>query len=262
MNRTGAFIALVVAAVIGVVFGLFPQLDIAITRLFYQGGRGFGFSTDTTLMLVRDVSMLIVGLLVAPAAAALVAKLVQPAHRMLIPGRATIYLLITVLLGPLLTANIVLKDSWGRPRPRDTVEFGGKATFVPWWDPRGSCPDNCSFVAGEASGAFWTLAPASLAPPQWRPLAYGAALAFGATIGFLRIGFGAHFVTDVVFAGAITFLIIWLVHGVLYRWRAVRITDDMVERAIAYIGLAIRRPFTGLFTRADTRRDVAEEKRP
>ena len=262
MNRTVAFIALGIAAVTGLVFGLFPQLDIAITRLFYEAGHGFAFASHTTLMLLRDVSMLIVGLLVAPAAAAVVAKLVQPSQRLLIPGRAAVFLIVTVLLGPLLISNIILKDSWGRPRPRDTVTFGGTATFVPWWDPRGICADNCSFVAGEASGAFWTMAPAVLAPPQWRPLAYGAALAFGTAVGFLRIGFGGHFISDVVFAGVITFLIIWLVHGVLYRWRATRISDDAIERVIAVIGLAIRKPFTGLFTRAGTRRQVAEEKRP
>lgn len=254
MNRTGAFIALGIAAVTGLIFGLFPQLDIAVTRLFHETGTGFGYSTDDTFMLLRDGSMLIVGLLVAPAATALVAKLVQPNRRLLIPGRAAVFLIVTILLGPLLIANIVLKDTWGRPRPRDTVMFGGTSAFVPWWDPRGSCPDNCSFVAGEASGAFWTMAPAALAPPQWRPLAYGAALAFGAAVGFLRVGFGGHFISDVVFAGAITFLLIWLVHGLIYRWRQTRTTDDAVERAITRVAMALRKPFA--------RRDVAEEKRP
>jgi lipid A 4'-phosphatase len=262
MNRTGALIALGIAAVTGLVFAVFPQWDIAVTRLFYEAGTGFGFSTDETLKLVRDASMTVVGLLVAPALAALVIKLIQPARPMLVPGRASVFLIITLLLGPLLASNILLKDYWGRPRPRDIVTFGGTSTFVPWWDPRGSCPDNCSFVAGEASGAFWTLAPAALAPPQWRPLAYGAALAFGAAVGFLRIGFGGHFVSDVVFAGVITFLIIWLVHGVLYRWRRTRVTDDVIQRAIAYVGLLLRRPFAGLSARAETRRPVAEEKRP
>jgi lipid A 4'-phosphatase len=262
MNRTGAFIALAIAAVAGTVFALFPQLDIAVTRLFYEASGGFELSSDRTFMLLRDGSMLLVGLLVAPAAAALAAKLVQPSHRLLIPGRATVFLLVTVLLGPLLISNVVLKDHWGRPRPRDTVAFGGKATFVPWWDPRGTCPDNCSFVAGEASGAFWTLAPAALAPPQWRAVAYGAALAFGTAVGFLRIGFGGHFLTDVVFAGVFMFLIIWLVHGLLYRWCGTYITDERIERLIGWIGLAIRKPFAGLFARADARREVAEEKRP
>ena len=27
---------------------------------------------------------------------------------------------------------------------------------------------NCAFVSGDVAGAFWTIAPAALAPPQWR----------------------------------------------------------------------------------------------
>ena len=105
---------------------------------------------------------------------------------------------------------------------------------MPWWDPRGDCPKNCSFVAGEPSGAFWTLAPAAVTPPQWRVLAYAAALAFGASVGLLRIAGGGHFFSDVVFAGVFTFLVIWLTHGFLYRWRT-RIADESVERLIERI---------------------------
>jgi len=36
----------------------------------------------------------------------------------------------------------------------------------------------------------------------------------------------------VVFAGVFTFLVIWLTHGLLYRWRATRISDAAVEQAI------------------------------
>ena len=99
----------------------------------------------------------------------------------------------TLALGPGLLTNVLLKSHWGRPRPIDIVAFGGDQHFVPWWDPRGECPDNCSFVAGEPSGAFWTLAPAALVPPPWRALATVAALAFGAGLGLVRAGGGGIF---------------------------------------------------------------------
>jgi lipid A 4'-phosphatase len=84
----------------------------------------------------------------------------------------------------------------------------------------------------EGSAAFWALAPAALTPPAWRAAAYGAAVAFGAGIGVLRMAFGAHFLTDVVFAGILTFLIIWLMHGLIYRWPATRLSEEKLERAI------------------------------
>src|SRR4029077_5633721 len=118
-----------------------------------------------------------------------------------------------------------------RPRPAEIQEFHGPEKFVPWWDPRGSCDRNCSFVAGEGAGGFWTLAPAALAPPAWRPLAYGVALLFGAVAGGVGLSGGAHFFSDVAFSGVFTFLIIWTVHGFIYRWPATRLTDEQVERA-------------------------------
>jgi membrane-associated phospholipid phosphatase len=72
-------------------------------------------------------------------------------------------------------------------------------------------------------------------PPQWRALGYGSALAFGAAVGVLRMAAGAHFFSDVVFAGVFTFLVIWLVHGSLYRWPRTRITDEAVEKTVERI---------------------------
>jgi len=218
MNATGLLIALAVALLTGLVFGLYPQLDLALVAPFYDpatgwvaGGRGW--------YLVRMTASWIIALIAAPAGIALLGKLVRPHKTTLMPGRAALLMLLTLAFGPGLLANTILKDNWGRPRPIEVTEFDGPLTFVPWWDPRGACPKNCSFVAGEPSGAFWTLAPAALAPPHWRALAYGAALAFGAAIGLIRAAGGGHFISDVVFAGVFMFLLIWTMHGLLFRWR-------------------------------------------
>jgi membrane-associated phospholipid phosphatase len=169
---------------------------------------------------------------------------------MLMSPRAAVFLVTTLILGPGLLVNVTLKDYWPRSRPIDVPAFSGSERFVPWWDPRGACPKNCSFVAGESAGAFWTLAPASLAPPPWRALAYAAAVAFGAGVGMLRIMFGGHFFTDVVFAGVFIFLTVWVVHGVLYRWRMTRRSDEAVERALERASMAVYRPIGGLLGRA------------
>ena len=165
-------------------------------------------------MLARNIGLWVGTILIAPAVAALIVKLVFPQRKMLVSGRAIVFLLMTMALGPGLLVNVVLKDHWGRPRPIDVAQFGGTEQFVSWWDPRGDCPSNCSFVSGDVAGAFWTMAPAALAPPQWRVLAYGAALALGAGMAVMRVMAGAHFVTDSIFAGVFTFLIIWLMYGV------------------------------------------------
>jgi lipid A 4'-phosphatase len=236
MNRNGLVVALLIGVGVGLVFAVYPQLDIAISRHFFnESYRVFPVQYSLVARHLRDIFSYIVALLVAPAFIAIALKLIFPRRRMLIAGRAAIFLIATLALAPGLMANLILKDFWGRPRPAEVQEFYGPEKFVPWWDPRGNCDKNCSFVAGEGAGGFWTLAPAALAPPAWRPLAYGAALLFGAAAGGLRLSGGAHFFSDVAFSGVFTFLIIWIVHGLIYRWPRTRLTDEQIERLIERI---------------------------
>jgi membrane-associated PAP2 superfamily phosphatase len=258
MNRTGLVIAVAIAACVGLVFGIYPDLDVRIARLFYaMGPISFGLRVDPFLMWVRDAALWLEAALAVPAAVALIAKIIVPRTRMLLPGRAVLFLLSTLVLAPGLFVNTLAKDNWGRPRPIDIPQFGGDEPFMPWWDPRGVCPKNCSFVAGDPSGAFWTLAPAALAPPAWRALATGAAFAFGTGIGLLRMSAGAHFFSDVVFSGVFTFLIIWTVHGLIYRWPRTRFSDRAVERAIERVML----PIDAFFDKA-IRRLLARRREP
>jgi membrane-associated phospholipid phosphatase len=112
------------------------------------------------------------------------------------------------------------------------TQFNGPEPFVPWWDPRGTCGRNCSFFSGEGATAFWTYAPAALTPPQWRPLAFAAATLFGVITSVLRMAFGGHFFSDVAAAGLVTFLVVWLAHGYIYRWRSTRLSDARVDAAL------------------------------
>jgi len=237
MNRTGLTIALTIGFVAGVICAVDPQLDIDIAGAFFDPARHlFAVNAQMWVQHTREAARVIITILVLPAFLAILGKLIWPQRRMVIEARAAVLLIATLALGPGLLTNVVLKDHWGRPRPIDVHQFGGDYRFTPWWDPRGECPDNCSFVAGEPSGAFWTLAPAALAAPELQPLAYGAALVFGVGIGALRIAAGAHFFSDVMFAGVFMYLVIWLVHGLIYRWPATRIDETAAERRLAEAG--------------------------
>jgi membrane-associated PAP2 superfamily phosphatase len=250
MNRIGLAIALTIAVVAGIVFAIYPQLDLDISALAHPP-RAIRFALNAHPWVQetrRWAARALITALALPGFLAILGKLIWPQRRMLMPGRAALFLVVTIVLGPGLLTNVIIKDHWARSRPINIREFGGTDRFTPWWDPRGNCPNNCSFIAGEPSGAFWTLAPAALTPPQWRSLAYAAALAFGAATGVMRIGAGAHFFTDVVFAGVLMYLVIWAMHGLLYRWRATRIGDDAIERWLTEAGeglAALARRLTG-----------------
>ena len=250
MNRTGLLIALGIAAVVGLVFGFYPELDLRVARYFFEfksGGNNFGLRIYPPLMIARDAGLWVGTLIIAPVLAALLWKLILPRRKLLISGRAILFLTATLALGPGLFVNVVLKDHWGRSRPIDVKQFGGAEHFVPWWDPRGDCPNNCAFVSGDVSGAFWTIAPAMLTPPPLRVIAVGAALTLGTGMAIMRVMAGAHFVSDVIFAGVFTFLIIWLMHGLIYRWPRTRLTDEDTERAIERAAMPGHRFLIGLF---------------
>ncbi len=151
MNRTGLLIALALAAAVGLLFGVYPGLDLKLARPFFDPAvGGFPASVDPLAGMLRDLSRLIVTLLVAPAVIAILGKLVLPRRPMLIPGRAAVLMVVTLGLAPGLLTNTLLKSHWGRPRPIDVVEFGGDQHFVPWWDPRGDCPYQLLVRGGRA----------------------------------------------------------------------------------------------------------------
>ena len=237
MSRTALMIALAIGFALGLICAVDPQLDLDLAGITFDASRHmFGVNAQLWVQHTREAARIAIVLLALPAFLAILLKLIFPNRRMLIDARAALFLIATLALGPGLLTNLLLKDHWGRPRPIDIQQFGGDYRFKPWWDPRGDCPNNCSFIAGEPSGAFWTLAPAALAPPPLQPLAYGVALAFGVGLGALRIGAGAHFLSDVVFAGLLTYLLIWVVYALIYRWPSTRIDEKALEDWLARIG--------------------------
>ena len=252
MNCAGLAIALTIAVVVGAAFAVHPRLYIDISALFYNRQNNlFDVNAQPWVNHSRAAARWLITLIFAPACLAVIGKLIMPKRRMLIGGRAALLLIVTMAFGPGVLTNLVLKDHWGRARPIDITQLGGTFRFTPWWDPRGECPNNCSFVAGEPSGAFWTVAPAALAPPQWRLVAYGGALAFGAAVGLLRIAGGGHFFSDVMFAGVLMYLMIWVVHGLIFRWRPTRIKEGSIEHRLAAAGEAIRNGLARLVGRGD-----------
>jgi lipid A 4'-phosphatase len=233
-----SFIAL--GLVLAALFAAFPDWDVRVAAWFFDPESGkFPLSADNGWKTVRQAVNYVPFILVAPAVFALLYKFAFPRERMLMAPSVILFLAGSFLLGPGIATNMVLKENWGRPRPHNVQQFAGSASFQPWWRPHGACKRNCSFVSGEASHAFWTVAPASLTPPQVRPVALGAAVVFGTAVGGLRVAFGRHFVSDVVVAGLITIFIIFALYRLLLA--PARRNDARLELGIERASRAIHR---------------------
>ena len=78
---------------------------------------------------------------------------------------------------------------------------------------------NCSFVTGHGAAGFYLITFALLmAPGRRRRMAMTGAVVLGALIGLGRMMQGAHWLSDVVFAGVFNIAIAWA----LYYWIVVR----------------------------------------
>jgi lipid A 4'-phosphatase len=220
-----------------VVFVGFPQLDIAFSRLFYSGGK-FLFAEGATGTVLRELFR---WLFILACIAALVgfAAIAFASRRLLRFGFAAwLYVILTAAVGPGLVANLIFKDHWGRARPHHTVEFGGTKQFTAALVRSNQCAKNCSFVSGEASNIFAIgFALTLLAGARRRRWLFLATIVAGLCAGVVRIGAGAHFLSDVFFAGIFMAFVARSLYWLLFeRYEAFFADEGPFHRRTLYTG--------------------------
>ncbi len=237
MTRRTTFILILATGVAtGLAFGIYPQLDLQISALFYDPARRSWPADDSVLLgYFRDFNRVLATILVIIAVGALVLSTVRRRALGWISQRGAAVLVASLVLGPGLIANVLLKPHWGRPRPAEVIEFGGTLHFTPWWSPYGECGGNCSFVSGEESLAVWLIAWAIVLPERYRGPALAVALLDCALMAACRVAMGGHFTSDVLFAAIFTALSIWVTYCLAFRGPA---TSRLSIRGTAESGLA------------------------
>lgn len=205
-------------ALVSLFFLVFPGVDLWVSGLFYSDGSGFFAQSDPFLRRFRHLGPHLVKLLAIAAVLILLIKLLFPGRRPLMPLRAPVFLLTTLILGPGILVNTILKNNWGRPRPVMVDLFGGDMPYQPVWKISDWCDTNCSFVSGEASAGMWLVAAVVfIAPLAWRPLLLAFFLPLGLLLSLNRIAFGGHFFSDTLISWGLTLLVILLVHRLFYQ---------------------------------------------
>jgi membrane-associated PAP2 superfamily phosphatase len=202
---------------VSLLFLLFPALDLAATRLFYDPTAGFWVSAHPFFMRLRELGPFLVKLIAGACVALVLAAAFLPDLGRRIALRPQLFLLSTLALGPGLLVNAVLKNNWGRPRPVMVEAFGGDAPYVPVWQISTYCDTNCSFVSGEGSSSFWLVSLAFLVPVAWRAGVLAAALPLCLALSLNRVAFGGHFLSDTLLAWGLTFAVILAVRFGLYE---------------------------------------------
>ncbi|MDD2897408.1 MAG: phosphatase PAP2 family protein [Desulfuromonadaceae bacterium] len=180
--------------------------DLIVSAPFFIDGKWpIGDQQPWHLLYVLDR-----GPSIALGASGLVAAIIgylSPLRRSWI--RPGLFLVILLILGPGLIVNTVFKDYWGRPRPREIVQFGGTKEFLHPWQ-KGIAHKGRSFPSGHASAAFYLSAPFFIYRRK-KPEIARAWLIGGLCFGFLmsaaRITQGGHFLSDNLWAWGMVHLI-------------------------------------------------------
>lgn len=146
-------------------------------------------------------------------------------HKLFRPWQKVfLFLILSGFIGPGLITNLILKDYWHRPRPRELVEFNGWSQFQPILTYQAS-NEGRSFPCGHATMGFYFLAGYFLlrrhSPDAAATVGFGS-ICFGTVIGIARMAQGAHFFSDVLWAAAIC----WFVPLLLYY--ALRLDRSLV----------------------------------
>jgi len=199
-----------------VLMTVFADLDLAVSRFFFDPDvRAFPLQGHPLASATHEAVQALPELL---AGAFVLTALLWPARR-----KAALFLLAAGVAGPILLANTLLKDHWDRARPRDVTEFGGPARFTPAWLPASECTRNCSFVSGDGALGFYLHTFFYVLPPRRRRAMFVAGFfGTGALFGGLRVAMGAHFLSDVLWAGALMLVSSACVHRLIYGPEATR----------------------------------------
>jgi len=203
-----------IPVVLLVVFTLpfvFTDLDLKLQTLFFREGWFLGscqpWSVLYRLGTLPGLILSALGLFV------LIGAWIWP--KLQIHRRSAALIVLTLIIGPGLLVNAIGKEYWGRPRPRDVITFNGTQSFHRIIEP-GIPGRGKSFPCGHASVGFLFVTLYFLSRNRyikWTTLGLG--LTYGTLMGIGRMAQGAHFASDVLWSGGLTYLSAAVLHHVV-----------------------------------------------
>lgn len=198
-----------------------PTIDLYVSSLFFipspLGGKGVFYNNGFFHFLFRYGELFGFGC-GALAGLAFLLSFFKPKWKKIRYQSLAIGL--TLIIGAGLITNCFFKEYWGRPRPKEIIEFGGKHTYRPFWRPDFSNRQDPqrSFPSGHVAMGFYYLS-LSLAAKRHKNqllffLGLSLTLFWGGGLMVARVAQGGHFVSDVLAAA----LLMWLVALGIDSW--------------------------------------------
>jgi lipid A 4'-phosphatase len=190
-----------------------PAIDIGVSRFFFHQG---SFSRHWLPALMHAGMGWYLGLSMTAVVGIYAWNRCFKRQVFGIDGKRVLFLVLVLAIGAGLIVNGVLKEGFGRARPRDIAAFNGVKSYTPPFIITNQCSKNCSFSSGEGAGGFFALALAMALSRRRAALALAAA--FGTLVSLCRVATGGHFFSDVV----VSFFVMLIVADVLYFYLVTR----------------------------------------
>ncbi len=210
-------ISLVIFGVLTSILVIFPNLDIVISNIFYcKESASFCYKYQPIIRFFYVIISNITKLFLFLCFVYILYLLIKYNNIKIILKSSVIFLLISALIGPGIIVNSLLKNNFGRARPRNIVEFSGYKQFTPAFVVSDQCNKNCSFACGHASVGFYITIIAYIVNSRYFNRFYILGLLFGVLVGISRIVMWGHFASDVTSAA---FIVLFLNHLIYLLWK-------------------------------------------
>jgi len=184
----------------------FTNLDLEIEGCFYSSDEGWFLKKAEPWNLLYNygnIPGITLGIL---ALLAIIAGFFS--RQVLRYRKVAIFLVLVLVMGPGVITHSVFKENWGRPRPRQIVNFGGTKDFLPVW-VKGTSGKGKSFPSGHAAIGYYVLTPFFVlrrVNKKWAVITLLVGVGYGSLMGIGRMIQGAHFASDVLWSAGFTYL--------------------------------------------------------
>lgn len=199
------FVALAILAALTLPFYL-TDLDVRLQSYFYKRGAGWYLAkTQPWDFLYRYSSLPALLATIVALFAYLYSFASQKVSKY---SKIALFLVLTMLVGPGIIVNAILKDNYGRPRPRQIVQFDGTKNYLLPWE-KGDTGKGKSFPCGHCTMGFYWFAIYFILRNKNRKAAYWVfivATLYGAALGAARMIQGGHFASDAIWAGGLVYI--------------------------------------------------------
>ena len=220
---------------LGTGFILFPWIDLKVSSLFYEAGKGFYLRHDLAFVLLYKSVNVVAVVLSFLVIGALIYIRTTNKKLVVLTAPRVLYVFLVFGIGSGLIVNAFLKENIGRARPSQILQFGGDKTFSKACEPTDQCLSNGSFTCGHCSFAFGFIAFYFLFRQRWILL---LAAAYGLLVSATRIVQGGHILSDTFFS----FLVMILTADLLHRYWYGRLkTVSVPKHSLQSVHFAFRK---------------------